>query len=67
MSPRSRSPEQTPNRTPFKSALSWAAAAALSSTSLAVTEVAPDSAAAIEAAPQLAQNDGRKYSSYRTP
>ena len=38
---------------PFRSALSRAAAAALSSTSLAVTEAAPDKAAAIEAAPHL--------------
>ena len=53
MSPRSRSLEQTPMQAPFRSALSWAAAAALSSTSLAVTEAAPDRAAAIEAAPHL--------------
>ena len=42
---------------PFRSALSRAAAAALSSTSLAVTEAAPDKAAAIEAAPHL-QEEG---------
>ena len=53
MSPRSLSVEQTPMQAPFRSALSRAAAAALSSTSLAVTEAAPDKAAAIEAAPHL--------------